>query len=294
MLYRLMDVGSLMDIMEIFRNHSNDISLIMGALANTKRIELMYTLCKGQNTFKELQTATGLGKTALAHHLALLVDAGLIQRAERGHYEMSQDAREFLEVIGKTYADSKRKREAEVAKRANYIQKIHTKEIHTMKDLDVKIVELESMHVASAQAIGDSPEDKAWNKMRAWAEPRGLLEDLEEHPVFGFDNPEPSPGQKEYGYEFWMKVGPEEEAEGDIKMKEFQGGLYAVTTCNLKEELESEFFKKNGSLESWKKIVEWVKSSKYTMGCHQCLERAHDPGGSVDELILDLYCPIVK
>lgn len=283
-----------MDIMEIFRNHSNDISLIMGALANTKRIELMYTLCKGQNTFKELQTATGLGKTALAHHLALLVDAGLIQRAERGHYEMSQDAREFLEVIGKTYADSKRKREAEVAKRANYIQKIHTKEIHTMKDLDVKIVELESMHVASAQAIGDSPEDKAWNKMRVWAEPRGLLEDLEEHPVFGFDNPEPSPGQKEYGYEFWMKVGPEEEAEGDIKMKEFQGGLYAVTTCNLKEELESEFFKKNGSLESWKKIVEWVKSSKYTMGCHQCLERAHDPGGSVDELILDLYCPIVK
>jgi DNA gyrase inhibitor GyrI/DNA-binding transcriptional ArsR family regulator len=266
----------------------------MGALANTKRIELMYTLCKGQNTFKEFQTATGLGKTALAHHLALLVDAGLIQRAERGHYEMSQDAREFLEVIGKTYADSKRKREAEVAKRANYIQKIHTKEIHTMKDLDVKIVELESMHVASAQAIGESPEDKAWNKMRAWAEPRGLLEDLEEHPVFGFDNPEPSPGQKEYGYEFWMKVGPEEEAEGDIKMKEFQGGLYAVTTCNLKEELESEFFKKNGSLESWKKIVEWVKSSKYTMGCHQCLERAHDPGGSVDELILDLYCPIVK
>jgi len=289
-----MDVGSLMDIMEIFRSHSNDISFIMGALANTKRIELMYTLCKGQNTFKELQTATGLGKTALAHHLALLVDAGLIQRAERGHYEMSQDAREFLEVIGKTYADSKRKREAEVAKRANYIQKIHTKEIHTMKDLDVKIVELESMHVASAQAIGESPEDKAWNKMRAWAEPRGLLEDLEEHPVFGFDNPEPSPGQKEYGYEFWMKVGPEEEAEGDIKMKEFQGGLYAVTTCNLKEELESEFFKKNGCLESWKKIVEWVKSSKYTMGCHQCLERAHDPGGSVDELILDLYCPIVK
>ncbi|MBU7033241.1 MAG: GyrI-like domain-containing protein [Theionarchaea archaeon] len=289
-----MDVGSLMDIIEIFQRFSNDISLIMGALANAKRIEIVCALNKGQNTFKELQTVTGLGKTALAHHLALLVETGLIHRTERGQYELSRDAWQLLEVIGTTYADSKRKREAEMAKRANYIQKIHTKEIHTMKDLDVKIVELEPMRVASVQAIGESPEDEAWNKMRTWAEPRGLLEDLEEHPVFGFDNPEPSPGQKEYGYEFWIKVGPEEKGEGDVKIKEFHGGLYAVITCNLKEELESEFFKKNGYLESWKKIVEWVKSSNYTMGSHQCLEKAHYPGGSVDELILDLYCPIVN
>ncbi|UCD96879.1 MAG: hypothetical protein JSV35_02160, partial [Candidatus Bathyarchaeota archaeon] len=75
---------------------------------------------------------------------------------------------------------------------------------------------------------------------------------------------------------------------------EFKGGLYAVTTCNLKEEIESEFFQKEGYLESWKKIVDWVKASEYSFGKNQCLEKAHDPGAAEDELVLDLYCSIEK
>jgi Methyltransferase domain len=39
--------------------------------------------------------------------------------------------------------------------------------------------------------------------------PRGLLKDPEQHPVFGFNNPNPSPDRKQYGYEFWMRVGYE-------------------------------------------------------------------------------------
>lgn len=163
-----------------------------------------------------------------------------------------------------------------------------------MKEFKVEIVELEPMQVASVQAISETPEHDAWEKMRTWAEPKGLLEDLEKHPVFGFNNPDPSPGQKEYGYEFWIRVGPGIEPEGEIKIKEYQGGLYAVTVCNLKEEIESEFFRKEGYLESWKKIVDWVKSSKYEFGSHQCLEKAHDPGASEEKLILDIYCPIRK
>jgi len=60
----------------------------------------------------------------------------------------------------------------------------------------------------------------------------------------------------------------------------------------LKEELESEFFEKHGYLESWKKLVEWVKNSKYKYGSHQGLEKTHDPTAAEEELILDLYCPI--
>jgi len=47
---------------------------------------------------------------------------------------------------------------------------------------------------------------------------------------------------------FWDK--------GEVKIEEFEGGLYAVTTCNLKEELESDFFKEKGFLESWQKILD--------------------------------------
>jgi DNA-binding HxlR family transcriptional regulator/DNA gyrase inhibitor GyrI len=295
MIIESMDVGNSMNLIEILQTHGHDISRILNALGNTRRMELITALLTEKNTFKELQDSTNLGKTALAHHLDVLVEAGLILRIERGHYQLSTDAGDFLRAIGMAYAHSKRKKERVVEKRADYIQKIHTKEITKMKDIEVTIVELGPMRVASAQAIGESPENAAWDKMRAWAEPRGLLEDLETHPVFGFNNPDPQPGTKEYGYEFWMKVGPQEEPEGDIQMKEVPGGLFAVTTCNLKEELESEFFKESGYLLSWKKLVDWVESSSYSMDCDiQCLEKAHDPDASVDELILDLYCPIKK
>lgn len=161
-----------------------------------------------------------------------------------------------------------------------------------MTDLEVRIVKLEPMRVASVRAISESPEGEAWERMRAWAEPKGLLDDIEKHPVFGFNNPNPSPDRKEYGYEFWIRVDPDTEPEGEIEVKDFAGGLYAVTTCNLQEELASEFFQTEGFLEPWKKIYDWVKSSQYRHGSHQGLEKAHDPGASPEDLVLDLYCPI--
>jgi hypothetical protein len=48
------------------------------------------------------------------------------------------------------------------------------------------------MRVASVCSISAHPEITAWNKMQAWAEPLGLLDDIESHPVFGFNNPSPS------------------------------------------------------------------------------------------------------
>lgn len=272
---------------------NEDIVYILRSLANKRRLQLLTSLMKGPRTFKELQQTTELGKTALAHHLGLLVKTGILKHTGKGRYELSHDGAELLNTLVATYASSKRRREIEAARRADYIQKIHTKQKEQeMKEFKVKIVKLEPMRVASVQAISKTPEHDAWEKMRAWAEPKGLLEDIEKHPVYGFNNPNPSPGKGEYGYEFWIRVGPEMKPDGETEIKEFEGGLYAVTTCNLKEEIESEFFQKENYLESWKKIVDWVKSSKYKFGKHQCLEKAHDPGASEEELILDIYCSI--
>jgi DNA gyrase inhibitor GyrI len=240
-----------------------------------------------------LQAVTRLGKTALAHHLGILVKSGLLKHTGKGHYELSPDGIEFLRSLTMAYSSSRKRRELEAARRADYILKTHTKEKERkMKEFKVEIVRLEPMYVASVRATSTTPERDAWERMCSWAEPRGLLEDIGKHPVFGFNSPDPSPGQKEYGYEFWIRVEPNTQPSGDVKIKKFSGGLYAVTTCKLKEELESEFFRKEGYLEAWKKIVDWVKSSKYKFGKHQCLEKAHEPGASDEELVLDLYCPI--
>jgi DNA gyrase inhibitor GyrI len=161
-----------------------------------------------------------------------------------------------------------------------------------MSEREVRIVLLEPMRVASVKALGKTPERDAWEKIRAWAGPKGLLEDVEKHPVFGFNNPNPSPGQEEYGYEFWIRVDSDAEPEGEIEIKDFEGGLYAVATCRLKEDMESELSKEIGFLGTWKKLGEWVQASRYDMGRHQWLEKAQNPGAPEDELILDLYCPI--
>jgi DNA gyrase inhibitor GyrI len=153
-----------------------------------------------------------------------------------------------------------------------------------MPDLAVRIVKLEPMTVASARAVGQSPEPQAWEELRAWAEPKGLLDDLDKHPVFGFNNPNPSPESKEYGYEFWISVEPGEKPEGDVEIKQFPGGWYAVTSCRLTGE--------PNVLETWKLLWEWVQSSEYQWRRTHELERPKDPTAPEDKLELELYLPI--
>ena len=121
-----------------------DIVFILGSLANKRRLQLLTSLLQETRTFKELQEATGLGKTALAHHLRLLVKSGILKHTGKGRYELSYDGDEILKAIGAAYASSKRRRELEAARRADYIHKTHTKqEGKITKEIDVKTVKLE-------------------------------------------------------------------------------------------------------------------------------------------------------
>jgi AraC family transcriptional regulator len=83
-----------------------------------------------------------------------------------------------------------------------------------VSELEVRIVDMEPMRVASAHGFGEHPEDLAWQRMLAFAQAQGL--DTESVRFFGFNNPNPSPGSPNYGYEQWMTVGPEVEAGGEI------------------------------------------------------------------------------
>lgn len=67
-----------------------------------------------------------------------------------------------------------------------------------MSDEAVRIVRLEPMLAASFYAFGAEPEAAAWEQLKAWATRRGIWNDLERHPVFGFNNPGPD-GDGPYG-----------------------------------------------------------------------------------------------
>ena len=155
-----------------------------------------------------------------------------------------------------------------------------------MSKLDVRIIELEPLRVASVWGFGESPEAEAWAKLEAWARPKGLLDRPEQHPIYGFNNPNPSAGSPNYGYELWIVVGEEAEPEGDTRVVDFNGGLYAVTRCEVPQG------DPNVIGETWKQMVNWLEESRYRHAGHQWLEKsvpAEIPG---IEFVLDLYLPI--
>ncbi len=147
--------------------------------------------------------------------------------------------------------------------------------------MDVRIERLPAMRVASARAVGPAPEMEAWARLRAWAEPAGLLSEPAGHPVFGFNNPNPSPEKAEYGYEFWIGIDPDTVCPAGIDVQEFAGGRYAVATCGLTEVPEK-----------WKQLWEWVKRSEYRWRDTHELEGIRNPLGVESALVLDLYLPI--
>ena len=155
-----------------------------------------------------------------------------------------------------------------------------------MSDLEVRIVELDPMRVAYALGFGESPEPIAWDKILAFGRDNGLLEDLDKVRFFGFNNPDPSPGSPNYGYEQWMTVGEDIESEGDVDIKHFPGGLYAVTR----------FKDLNNICRVWKELVVWREDSKYKHANHQWLEELLSPPGisNIEDLVFDLYLPIME
>ena len=260
----------------------DDFAAILISLANKRRLQLLASLLKGGRSFQELQDATGLGKTALSHHLVLLVESGVVKRRSRGSYELSDDGLEYLGAIADAFASSVRRRKREAARRAEQILSMYRRR-EGMDEMKVEIERLDPMRVASFHAMSESPEEDTAKMLVDWAQPRGLLEDPEEHPIYGFNNPDPKPGDTVRGYEFWIRVDPGFEAE-DTVVKDYPGGLFAVARVHVKEPW-------NDIPPAWMRLVEWVEASEYELDPRVCFEKTLDVQ-SEGEFILDLYCPV--
>jgi DNA gyrase inhibitor GyrI len=152
-----------------------------------------------------------------------------------------------------------------------------------MSELDVKIVALGPMRVAYALGFGTSPELEAWEKILAFGRSNGLLQDPNKVQFFGFNNPDPSPGSPNYGYEQWIVVDDEVEPEGEVKIKDFSGGLYGVTQFKGIENITN----------VWKQLVVWQEDSEYKAGHHQWLEELLTPVDAPPETyVFNLWLPI--
>jgi DNA-binding transcriptional MerR regulator/DNA gyrase inhibitor GyrI len=162
--------------------------------------------------------------------------------------------------------------------------------ISRLTDSDIRIIRLRPMQIAWYRAESSNPEMDAWNVMRKWVKAH-RLDELFTTRYFGFNNPNPGSGNPVYGYEVWVTVANGAPAEslmpaGDadvIRIKQFEGGLYAVTPTFLPD-----------IQQKWQRLGEWVREGGYVPGKHQWLEE-HIVGSEAswnDNIQLDLYFPI--
>jgi AraC-like DNA-binding protein/DNA gyrase inhibitor GyrI len=152
-------------------------------------------------------------------------------------------------------------------------------------DPKIKVLkQLPPMQVAYFRAVGKTPERDAWKTLIGWAKDKRVMGGSKPYRIFGFDNPGPESGNPIYGYEFWITVDSNVPESDKIRIKEFPGGLYAVTGTTIAE-----------ISNAWRHFTRWLKISRYKPGLHQCLEEhlTHEET-PVDKMQIDLYLPIAK
>jgi len=156
-----------------------------------------------------------------------------------------------------------------------------------MSELEVRIEKLDPMRMVSAYGFGKEPEGIAWEKIKIFAKNKGLLR-ADGHPTpttYGFNNPNPSKGSPNYGYEIWLPVAEDVEPNRDLRIVDFHGGLYAVTTFKGLENIG----------EIWGKLVKWAEGSRYKRAHHQWLEELTSPPDTpVDAYVFNIYLPIAE
>jgi len=154
-----------------------------------------------------------------------------------------------------------------------------------MSDLEVRIVKLPPMRMLSSYGFGKEPETIAWEKISAFMQKHNLLTGGKFPTTYGFNNPNPSIGSPNYGYEIWLPVDEEVQPDGNLRIIDFHGGLYAVTR-----------FKNLHNIgEVWGQLVKWQEGSKFKLGTHQCLEHLLEGVDQPPEyFVFDLYLPIVE
>jgi AraC family transcriptional regulator len=128
----------------------------------------------------------------------------------------------------------------------------------------VEIIKVPELTIASCHIIGDSPECKSRDLLIDWAKSVGLPYEIGPAKFYGFDNPDlcrPANAGEEHGYENWLTINTDVKGNDKIKIKKFNGGLYAGCETTVRNVGKS-----------WRKLINWVETSRYKIGEHQFLE----------------------
>lgn len=156
---------------------------------------------------------------------------------------------------------------------------------------DIKILkEIQPMRVAYYCYYGQNAEDGAFKVMNNWVLENNIDLNNSNYRIFGYNAPDGENSKEGYGYEVCITI-PDDMIVNDelIKVKNLEGGLYAVIAVERDECLGENIVK------GWNRLQKWLAGSKYAYGGRQYLEEhlgfsehAEHIGG------VDLYMPIMQ
>ena len=160
--------------------------------------------------------------------------------------------------------------------------------------MDVRIVYLPPAKIAAYRYIGESPEDAAKKVIYSFIRESNLPKVKPDFRLYGFNNPSPKEGQREYGYEFWVTIPEDMEVKAPVEIKQFDGGLYAAHCINFGDFNEWESFV-NLTMRNQEYEVQWREPE----GMGGCLEEelniyTNILEGAEKAEQLDLLIPIKK
>jgi AraC family transcriptional regulator len=216
-------------------------------------------------------------------------EAGILETALKYGFESNESfSRAYKKVCGELPSVSKRSGMPFEFRRSDVLERYlgGQDEAVARKYPEIKVLkELPEMRVAAFRYYGTDPESHEWADLAEWLRGSRLLPERDGLRFFGFDNPGPSPGKPEYGYEIRVTLPPgySEEGEG-VQFLTMPGGLYAV--MNVEGD--------GAALPAaWSRFSCWVRESKYEYGGHQWLEEHLGITGDFrHEGSIDLYFPI--
>lgn len=160
--------------------------------------------------------------------------------------------------------------------------------------MDIRIVYLPPATVAASQYTGENPEDTAGKRIYDFIRAANLPMIKPDFRVYGFNNPSPQEGQKEYGYEFWVTIPDKMKIPAPLEKKTFTGGLYAAHCIQF-----GNFYEWGTFVDKMKQNNEYEIDWRAPEGMGGCLEEelniyTHLLNGDAKTAQLDLLLPIKR
>ncbi len=153
-----------------------------------------------------------------------------------------------------------------------------------MNEIPVRIEKLEAMTLICFNGFGTEPETQALELLHQWAKAH------DQHGrIFGYNNPDPSEGSPNYGYDACMVVDAETQVVEGARIRHMEEGLFAALLCPVKKPWVD-------IPGSWRRLVHWADANDYSFDSYQCYEE-HLPNDNNDPDVLftlDLFLPIKK